>query len=93
MTIGIIYCETLKSEILTLAEKVPEISHLESMAWGLHIEPDKLLAEVSQQIKLLQNQVDVIILGYGAARPWTGLVMTSRSQFCVQRLKIVLVFC
>ena len=65
MSIGIIYCETLKSEILTLADKVPEISHLESMPWGLHIEPDKLLAEVSQQIKRLQDQVDVIVLGYG----------------------------
>ncbi len=65
MTIGIIYCETLKSEILTLAGRVPEISHLESMPWGLHIEPDRLLAEVSRQIKRLQNQVEVIVLGYG----------------------------
>lgn len=65
MSIGIIYCETLKSEILTLAGRVPEISHIESMPWGLHIEPDKLLAEVSRQIKHLQNQVEVIILGYG----------------------------
>lgn len=65
MTIGIIYCETLKSEILTLAGRVPEISHLESMPWGLHIEPDKLLAEVSRQIKRLQDQVEVIVLGYG----------------------------
>jgi hypothetical protein len=65
MTIGIIYCETLKSEILTLADRVPEISHLESMPWGLHIEPDRLLAEVSQQIKRLQDQVKVIVLGYG----------------------------
>jgi hypothetical protein len=65
MTIGIIYCETLKSEILTLAGRVPEISHLESMPWELHIEPDRLLAEVSRQIKRLQNQVEVIVLGYG----------------------------
>jgi hypothetical protein len=65
MSIGIIYCETLKSEILTLAGRVPEISHLESMPWGLHIEPDKLLAEVTQQIKRLQDQVEVIVLGYG----------------------------
>ena len=65
MTIGIIYCETLKSEILTLAGRVPEISYLESMPWGLHIEPDKLLAEVTRQIKLLEDHVEVIILGYG----------------------------
>ena len=65
MTIGIIYCETLRSEILTLAGRVPEISYLESMPWGLHIEPDKLLAEVTRQIKLLEDHVEVIILGYG----------------------------
>ena len=65
MSIGIIYCETLKSEILTLAGRVPEISHLESMPWGLHIDPDKLLAEVTRQIRCLQNQVEVIVLGYG----------------------------
>jgi len=65
MSIGIIYCETLKSEVLTLAGRVPEISHLESMPWGLHIDPDKLLAEVTRQIRCLQNQVEVIVLGYG----------------------------
>lgn len=65
MTIGIIYCETLKSEILALADKYPEISRLEVMPWGLHIEPDRLLAEVGRKIETLQDEVDVIILGYG----------------------------
>jgi hypothetical protein len=65
MRIGIIYCETLKSEILTLAGRVPQISHLKEMPWGLHVEPVKLLAEVRQQIEILQDYVDVIVLGYG----------------------------
>ena len=65
MTIGIIYCETLQSEILALAEWYPEITRLEVMPWGLHIEPDRLLAEVKGRIEALQEEVDVIVLGYG----------------------------
>ena len=65
MSIGIIYCETLKSEILALADTYPEISRLEVMPWGLHIEPDRLLAEVGRKIEALQDEVDIIILGYG----------------------------
>ncbi len=65
MGIGIIYCETLKSEITTLARRTPEVSHLREMPWGLHIDPDKLLAEVRQQIEEMQDHVNVIVLGYG----------------------------
>jgi hypothetical protein len=65
MNIGIIYCETLKTEIMALAAGIEEISHLEAMPWRLHIDPDQLLAEVHQQIEGLQDKVDVIVLGYG----------------------------
>ena len=65
MRIGIIYCETLKSEINSLAGRIPEITHLRKMDWGLHIEPENLLAAVREQIEDLQEQVDVIVLGYG----------------------------
>jgi hypothetical protein len=65
MSIGIIYCETLKTEIMSLAEGIEEISHLESLPWRLHIHPEQLLAEVHQQIERLQDRVDVIVLGYG----------------------------
>jgi hypothetical protein len=73
MTIAIIYCETLQSEISTLANKVPEISHLEVMPWKLHIDPDLLLAEVTDQIERLQDQVDVIVLGYGRCQTFDRL--------------------
>ncbi|MGB3210031.1 MAG: DUF1638 domain-containing protein [Desulforhopalus sp.] len=65
MRIGIIYCETLKSEIKILTSRTPQISHLREMPWTLHIDPDELLAEVRRQIEDLQEQVDVIVLGYG----------------------------
>lgn len=65
MRIGIIYCETLKSEILEVAARYPQISHLQEMPWRLHIEPDNLLIEVRKQIEDLQDNVDSIVLGYG----------------------------
>lgn len=65
MSIGIIYCETLKTEIMALAADISEISHLEAMPWRLHIDPDQLLAEIHLQIERLQDKVDVIVLGYG----------------------------
>lgn len=65
MTIGIIYCESLKNEIQMLSGKYREISHLEVLPWELHLDPDRLLAEVDRQIRLLQEHVGVIVLGYG----------------------------
>lgn len=65
MRIGIIYCETLKSEILELADRYPQVSHLKEMPWRLHIEPENLLIEVRKQIEDLQGSVDSIVLGYG----------------------------
>jgi hypothetical protein len=65
MRIGIIYCETLKSEILELAARNPQVTHLKEMPWRLHIEPENLLVEVRKQIEDLQDKVDSIVLGYG----------------------------
>ena len=65
MRIGIVYCETLKSEILELAARYPQVSDLKEMPWGLHIEPENLLVEVRKQIEDLQDKVDSIVLGYG----------------------------
>ena len=65
MTIGIIYCETLESEIKALTRGIAEIGYMEPMPWGLHIDPDKLLNEVRGKIRSLQDRVDVIVLGYG----------------------------
>ena len=65
MTVGIIYCETLESEIKELVRGITEIGCLEPMPWGLHIDPDKLLGEVRKKIERLQDRVDAIVLGYG----------------------------
>ena len=65
MHIGIIYCETLKSEILELVARNPQITHIKEMPWRLHIEPENLLIEVRKEIEDLQDDVDCIVLGYG----------------------------
>lgn len=65
MTIGVIYCETLDAEIKAVAADVPQVEKLEVMPWGLHIDPDRLLAEVRDKILQLQERVEVIVLGYG----------------------------
>jgi len=63
--IGMIYCETLDAEIKSIVRRFPEITYLKAMPWGLHIEPDRLLEEVRKEIAQIQEQVDVIVLGYG----------------------------
>lgn len=73
MQIGIIYCETLESEIHALAEEFPEIRRLKKMPWGLHIDPENLLTEVRKQITEMQDSVDSIVLGYGRCQSLNNL--------------------
>ena len=35
------------------------------MEWGLHVQPDRLLAAVSGQIRQMENEVEAVVLGYG----------------------------
>ncbi len=65
MSLGIICCRVLESEIRALIQDVKEVSHLEVMEWGLHIRPDQLVEAVSARILALQNRVSAIVLGYG----------------------------
>lgn len=43
----------------------PEVTHVHVMEWGLHIRPDVLLETLSRQIRMIENRVDAIMLGYG----------------------------
>jgi hypothetical protein len=65
MTIAVIYCPVLEKEIKALVKKVPEVTHLEPMEWGLHIQPDLLLKTMTEKILDLQDQAKAIMLGYG----------------------------
>jgi hypothetical protein len=44
---------------------MPEVTHFEVMEWGLHVQPDRLLAAVSGQIRKMENEVEAVMLGYG----------------------------
>lgn len=65
MSLAVIYCPVLEREVKALAQKLPEVTHLEPMEWGLHIQPDSLLKTVTERILYLQDHFRAIMLGYG----------------------------
>ena len=65
MSVGIICCRVLEKEIRAVIRGVPDVTHLEVMEWGLHIQPDRLLDSVTQRIRSLEGRVDAVMLGYG----------------------------
>lgn len=65
MSVGVICCRVLEKEIRAVIRGVPEVTHLEVMEWGLHIQPDRLLDTVNQRIRSLERHVDAVMLGYG----------------------------
>ena len=73
MGIGIITCQVLEKEIKTLIRDNPEVTHLEVMEWGLHVQPDHLLAAVSGQIRQMENEVEAVVLGYGRCQAMNRL--------------------
>ncbi len=65
MSVGIICCKVLEKEIREVARHAPEVTHIDVMEWGLHIHPDVLLETLTRQIRLIENRVDAVMLGYG----------------------------
>ena len=65
MSVGVICCRVLEKEIKAAIRGVPEVTHLEVMEWGLHIQPNRLLENVNQRIRSLEGHVDAVMLGYG----------------------------
>ena len=46
-------------------KNVPEVTLVDVMEWGLHVQPDLLRETLSRRIRTIQHQVDAIMLGYG----------------------------
>jgi hypothetical protein len=65
VSLAIIYCQVLEREIKALVQHHPEVTHLEPMEWGLHIQPDLLLKNIINKILNLQDRFKAIMLGYG----------------------------
>ncbi len=65
MALGIVYCPVLEAEVKTVIRRVPGPIYLEQMEWGLHTQPASLRDAVVSRIRLLQDDVGAIMLGYG----------------------------
>ncbi|MFZ0613419.1 MAG: DUF1638 domain-containing protein [Desulfobacterales bacterium] len=65
MSVGVVCCRVLEREVRAVIRGVPEVTRLEVMDWGLHIQPDRLLEEVSRRIRSIESRVDAVMLGYG----------------------------
>ena len=73
MALGIIYCPVLEAEVKTIIRRVPGPIYLEQMEWGLHTHPESLLDAVVGRIRLLQDDVKAIMLGYGRCQAMDNL--------------------
>jgi hypothetical protein len=73
MGIGIITCQVLEKEMKTLIRDCREVTHFEVMAWGLHVQPDRLLATVTRQIRQMEKEVEAVVLGYGRCQAMNRL--------------------
>ena len=73
MGIGIITCQVLEKEIKTLIRDYREVTHFEVMEWGLHVQPDRLLAAVTGQIRKMEKEVEAVVLGYGRCQAMNRL--------------------
>jgi hypothetical protein len=65
MSLAVICCQVLEKEIRAVVRNRPAVKHLEVMEWGLHTRPDFLLEALSERIRIIQDQVDAVFLGYG----------------------------
>jgi hypothetical protein len=65
MSIAVICCQVLEKEIRAVVGAAPAVEHLEVMEWGLHTRPDLLVEALSERIRIVQDRVDAVFLGYG----------------------------
>ena len=66
MSVGVICCRVLEKEIKAVIRGVPEVSHLEVMEWGLHIQPDPAARKGSPTHPIARRTCRrPVMLGYG----------------------------
>ncbi len=61
----IIGCQVMEQELRTLAQYYPQVTRISILPWGLHIEPDRLLHEITRQIRAVEMEHQAVMLGYG----------------------------
>jgi hypothetical protein len=65
MRIGIIACETFKTELDHILGDDPDIAYKEYLEFGLHEWPEDLKRAVIERVNSLEGKVDAVFLGYG----------------------------
>lgn len=61
----IIGCQVMELELRALAQRYPQVARVRILPWGLHIDPDRLLQEITRQIRAVENDHRAVMLGYG----------------------------
>jgi hypothetical protein len=65
MTVGILCCQVLEQEVRSLVKRLPGAYHLEVLEWGLHVHPPRLLNQLLERIRAIENRVGAVVLAFG----------------------------
>lgn len=91
MRIGVIACDIMKLELDKLLSKTPGIAEVIYLEAALHSHPKKMKQTVMENVKAIQDQVDVIFLGYGFCQSLEGIeneidipVVMAQMEDCIQ---------
>ena len=63
--VGLIGCQVLEAEIGLLQRKYPQIAEVRIMPWGLHVEPDRMVVEITAAVREMAGRVEAVVLAYG----------------------------
>ncbi len=66
----IIGCQVMEQELRALAKRYPQVTRIEILPWGLHIEPDRLLQEITRQIWAVEKSTVQSCWATAVAKPW-----------------------
>lgn len=65
MTVGILCCQVLEQEVRSLLRRFPDEFTIEILEWGLHVNPPKLLNQLVERIRAIEDQVSAVVLAFG----------------------------
>jgi len=73
LRIGVVSCAIMRNEMEIILADRPYVEKVVYLDAGKHVRPRELRESVSEAIKSIHDQVDVILLGYGACRSLKGI--------------------
>jgi hypothetical protein len=73
MRVGVIACDMIRRELDLLVENDPDVTEVVYLEAALHVYPEKMKAQIVEQIREMAPKVDVILLGYGYCQSLKGI--------------------